>query len=328
MQQQLTGLDMVQIDIANSYGMDKEDWMTRLLWCEVHENQLEEMISTADEPLMYIKAVMAYRDAQAGIPSGHNMFLDATASGLQILAALSGCKKTAKHVNMINTGNREDVYIEVATAMNKLLPDHQQVDRSLVKKPVMTHYYNKIRQDILSEEQENAFYTVLAESFEGAEAVKDYINTQWNRDALEHQWTLPDGHVSRVLVTEMKTARIEVDELNHTTFAYRFECNEPSSISSSLVPNIVHSIDGYIVREMIRKAHSEDFQLAHIFDAFTAHPNHMVRVTEMYREVLADIASSNLLQDIMDEIRGEHKPLIKFSNDLDVEIMKSEYMLS
>lgn len=319
---------MIKIDIANCYGLDKEDWATRLMWFQVNVNKLEELIKSAAEPMLYIKAVMAYRDTMVGLASGHNMFLDATASGLQILAVLSGCKKTARHVNLINTGDREDVYIEVMTAMNKHLPVDQQVDRNLVKKPVMTHYYNKMRQDTLTGPQEDAFYTVLSESFEGAEAVKDYINTQWNPDALEHTWTLPDGHVSRVLVTEMVTARVEVDELNHTTFSHRFEANLPSTTSSSLVPNIVHSIDAYVVREMIRRSNAEGFELAHIFDAFTAHPNYMVRVTELYRDIMAELADMPLLENIMDEIRGHHIPLQKFSYDLSTDIRNSEYMLS
>ena len=331
--QTFTGEQMLQIDIANCFGKDQLTWLERILWTEIHEDVLEKMAPIAADKLLYMKAVYAYREARKGNSIGHNMFLDATASGLQIMAALSGCKKTAQHVNLINTGSREDVYIEVANKMNQLLPTAEHVSRdgskgTSIKKPVMTHYYNKMRQDTLSEPQQEAFYSVLSESFEGAEAVKNVINSYWNADALYHQWTLPNGRVVRVLVTDMTTARIQVDELKGVTFSYRFETNQPSFINSSLCPNIIHSIDAYIVEEMIERAKVLGFELAHIFDCFTTHPNHMSKVTQLYREILAEIADSNLLANILSEISGTKVILTKFSNDLSKDILNSEYALS
>ena len=140
--------------------------------------------------------------------------------------------------------------------------------------------------------------------------------------------TSDPSHVSKVLVTEIATARIEVDELDHTTFSFRFESNEPSSNYRSLAPNIIHSIDGYIVREVVRRAKELGFQVAHIHDAFCFHPNHISTVTRLYREVLAGIADSNLLSDILSEIKGEPVLVNKFSTDLSADILKSKYALS
>jgi len=328
MQQQFTGTDMLKIDIANCYGMDKQSWVDRLLWTELHEDELEDLATDADDEMLYKKAVYAHRESLLGKAIGHNMFLDATASGLQIMAALSGCKKTARHVNMVNTGKREDVYIEVGESMNKMLSPLEHVHRNIIKLPLMTHYYNKSKQPSLSETQQAAFYNILSNSFEGAEGCKYIINQFWDPTALEHTFTLPDGHVARVLVTDVATTRIEVDELDHTSFSYRFEANAPSKISTSLCPNVIHAIDGYIVREMIRRADKAGFELAHIFDAFTCHPNHMGKTTQFYREILAEIADSNLLSNILSEIAGKHIPVTKLSNDLSKDILASEYMLS
>jgi len=326
--QHFNGLEMLKIDIANCYGKDKETWNDRLTWFELHEADLGELVHSANDPMLFLKAITAYEDTCNGIPSGHAMFLDATASGLQIMAALSGCKKTARHVNMINTGNREDVYVEVTNLMNDELSELNHVIRSLVKKPVMTHYYNKTKQDTLNDEQKNAFYHTLEHSFEGAEAVKDTINDFWDSNALEHKWTLPDGHIANVKVTEMVNARIEVDELDHVTFTYRFEANQPSRVGTSLVPNIIHSIDAYIVREMVRMADAKGFELAHIHDAFCCHPNNMDDVRCFYRIIMAKIAMSDLLAEILSEISGRNIILDKFSNDLHLDILQSEYMLS
>lgn len=355
----LGGSAMLQIDIANCYGLDHETWIDRLLWAEWHEHSIlgyhssEQLIKEADEPLLMRKAILAYQAANDGIAIGHNMYMDATASGLQIMSCLSGCKKTAIAVNLIKTGKREDVYLHVANDMNAKLDEFNQVTREDIKKPLMTHYYNSLLQpvvklgSIVNEDDERylitdpktgihygmsprltAFHSMLKDAFPGAEAVMELLNSCWDNTALEHKWTLPDGFVARVKVKTKKDARIQVAELNNTTFTYRFEINAASDKSTSLVPNVIHSIDAYIVRVMIRRANAEGFELSHIFDCFSCHPNYMGRVLQMYREVLAEIAESNLLADIMSELTGESVSLTKYSDNLASEILQSEYALS
>ena len=70
------------------------------------------------------------------------MSIDATASGLQIMTVLSGCKNTAKLVNCIDPNKRYDIYSEVVKLMNKQLKKPNQVSRPIIKDVVMTHYYN------------------------------------------------------------------------------------------------------------------------------------------------------------------------------------------
>lgn len=328
--QHFTGLEYLKIDIANAAGYDKLSWNQRINWVNDNYDELDHdgMVELADEPMLYLKAINALHKTEAGLPSGHAMMLDATASGLQIMAALSGCKKTATHVNMVSTGNREDVYTHMVNEMNFHLPHWEHVRRSDVKKPLMTHFYNKMSQDTLTELQQQAFYNAMADSFTGAQAVMDLINQYWDEYALQHKWTLPDGHVACVKVTEMVNARVQVDELANTTFTYRFEANMPSIKSSSLVPNVIHSIDAYVAREMVRRANDQGFQLAHIHDAFCAHPNNMDKVRTNYRVIMAEIADSDLLADILTKLAGYKQLVVKLSNDLSKDIMESEYMLS
>ena len=326
--QVFTGRQYLMIDIANSFGLDKSTWMERILWTQYNLDVLEDKVEDAEDKFLYVKAVKALRDTDQGIATGHMMLLDATASGLQIMAALSGCKKTARHVNLISTGSREDVYTHVTNEMNTDLPADEQVTRDDVKKPLMTHYYNKTKQDTLSEAQQGAFYKDLHESFSGAEDVKYLINNAWNPTAMKHEWTLPDGHVASCKVMKTIAARVEVDELAHTTFTYQFEANCPDSLNTSLAPNIIHSIDGYIAREMTRRAKDQGFECVHIHDAFGFHPNYGNQVRENYREILAEIADSDLLQDILSELYGYVQRITKDSYDLHKDILESEYALS
>jgi len=242
------------------------------------------------------------------------------------MACLSGCKKTAEAVNLINTGGRADVYTTVATNMNKhLIPDHQ-VNRALIKKPVMTHYYNKSKPDGLDELQTMAFFRTLKSQFTGAEDVMGIINDCWDDNALVHQWTAPDGHVCKVKVEEKEDKRIPIDEIG-VTFTYRYNANKPSRRKTSLCPNYVHSIDGWIAREMVRRAHKLGFRLVHIHDSFWASPNHMNKVRKLYVEILAELAASTALQGFVREVYKD-LVLIKDSEDLADYILDSEYALS
>ena len=330
---ELTGLDMLHIDVANCYGQDKEEWIDRLLWTQCNIDNLRDLKSKADEPLLYEKAVLALEEVQQRHPVGHNMFLDATSSGYQIMAALSGCKVTGANTNMVYNGKRNDLYLKMATTMNGIIPDTaDRITRAIIKHPTMTTAYNSKKQPETvfgkNTPELYAFHDTLATEVPGALVVMDTINQYWDNSATEHTWTLPDGHVSRVLVTDVVTARIEVDELNHTKFSHRFEAIMPSDHGVSLVANIVQSVESYIVREMIRMAKSQGFELAHIFDAFTALPNHMTKVMQNYRVIMAKIADSNLLADILSEISGTNVCFVKMSTDLSKDILASQYMLS
>ena len=231
---------------------------------------------------------------------------------------------------MVNTGNREDIYQFVADKMNIILEAINQVIRKDVKKPVMTTFYNSEAnpKETFNKKQLKAFYAALDDTLPGALDVMEAINEYWDSTADVHMWTLPDGHVAKVPVTEMSDIRIEVDELDHRTFTYRYNKQQPSENYRSLVANIVHSVDGYVAREMVRRCHSMKIDLVHIHDCFVFSPDYLQVVQQTYREILAEIANSDLLSNILSEISGTYVPVTKLSTDLAKDILNSEYMLS
>ena len=90
--------------------------------------------------------------------------------------------------------------------------------------------------------------------------------------------------------------------------------------------NICHSTDAYIAREMVRRC---DFQMVHVHDNFMSNPDRLQDVCRTYREICAEVAKSDLLQDILRQITGNTKLTInKCSTDLDQSILNSSYMLS
>ena len=326
-----TGFEYIKIALANHYGLDRLDWDERLEWVDRHTGHLDMMAKTAKEPILYRKALRAFHAALNQEPTGYIMGLDATASGLQILACLSGCHATAKNVNLIDTGSREDAYESTALTMSKIAG--KKFERDLVKPPLMTTFYGSIEQpkSIFGEGTPDleAFYQTLQTEFPGALEAMNDIQSCWQPNALAHEWTLPDGHTASVKVMVNVAKDIEVDELDHARFKQQMWLNMPNEFGISLAANIVHSIDGYVVREMVRRARNQMFEILCVHDSFWASPNHMNKVRQNYIDILAEIAESDLLQDILRQITGDDELIhTKLSYDLADKIRQSEYMLS
>ena len=79
--QLFTPFEYLCIDIANAYGLDKELFDTRISWVKNNIHCLESYLKQADDPALFIKAVLALRASQAGKPTGHLISLDAVCSG-------------------------------------------------------------------------------------------------------------------------------------------------------------------------------------------------------------------------------------------------------
>ena len=77
---------------------------------------------------------------------------------------------------------------------------------------------------------------------------------------------------------------------------------------------------------MIRRS---EFQLSHIHECFVFNPNHLQKVCQTYREIMAELASSDIFVDILRQITGKSTfTITKASTDLDKDILQSNYMLS
>jgi len=327
--QQFTGTQYLKIDIANCFGLDKLTWKDRLYWFDNNEPVLEEQGELAKHPILYRKAVRAMRTVQKGNPTNHIMGLDATASGLQIMAALSGCHASASTVNLINTGQRESVYDWVAQYMNQA--QGMNVTEKTVKTPTMTVFYGSTAQPkkVFGEgEALKAFYSALKEHLPGAYELMGLFQRNWQSRATIHQWTLPDGHVARVPVLQTIEKNLEIDEFEHMRFAYRAQIIAPKLKGKSLAANIVHSIDGWIVRQMVQAANKQGFWMAPIHDCFYASPNYMNQVRQNYVTIMMWLADNSQVSKILSEISGHKVQYKPKSKTLSAFIAQSEYALS
>lgn len=252
-----TGYQYLLIDIANQYGHDKMLFEDRIQWATDHLQELESLSDKAECQPLYKKAVMALRKAQQGIPTGHLVGFDAVCSGIQIMSALTGCVSGATATGLVNPNVRADAYSSVTKAMQDILGTQFNVSRADAKAALMTSFYGskaKPKQIFGEDTPElDAFYEAANKVAPGAWELLQDLLASWQPFALVHSWKLPDGFDARIKVMTKKEARIEVDELDHTTFTYEFYENAGTKTGLSNVANVVHSVDAYILRSIHRR---------------------------------------------------------------------------
>jgi hypothetical protein len=413
-----TGWQWLLIDAANSFGHDKLTFEDRIQWATDNLQDLEALADQAETQPLYRKAVMAIRKAQQGIPTGHMVGVDATCSGIQIMSVLTGCVAGATATGLVNPDERADAYSLATQEMNKILAAEGlsvDISRKDAKQAIMTSFYGSKEQPklIFGEDtpQLEAFYQAANNIAPGPwELLQDLLQS-WQPYALVHEWKLPDGFDARIKVMRKQEKRIEVDELDHTTFAYEFYDNQGTKQGKSNAANVTHSMDGYVLREMHRRCNYDlevfktafgnvldelveratgmalvpqqpipakveyyvqqyrrstlasavilphlverdsvrhlcdehlakleailkgmnqyqPFPLVTVHDEFKAHPNNVNWVRWNYREILAEIADSNVLDDILGQIHGYAGSFSKLSFNLADLIRQSNYALS
>lgn len=251
--QEFTGKEYLMIDIANNYGLDKKPWNQRIQWVKDHENELLNHLKEAESPALYYAGVKALEKVKEGKPIGYPISLDATASGIQILSCVLHDRKAASHCNVINTGNREDVYTSCYKKMCDKIGDTAKIEREQVKKAIMTSFYSSeavpkavFGEGLLYE----TFQQVMAEEMPYLwEANKVFIEL-WPSNKDVYSWVLPDNFHAIVKVLDKEKEVIHW--LNEPKEIIR-DVQKPKKKGRSLSANCVHSYDAYIVREICRR---------------------------------------------------------------------------
>jgi len=408
-----TGYEYLLIDIANQFGLDKLLFEDRIQWVKTNMDKLESLEVDADNKPLYQKAVMALRKAQQGKPTGHLVGFDACCSGIQLMSVLTGCVAGATATGLVDPNKRADAYSAVTNEMQNILGSTVGVSRQQAKEALMTSFYGSKAKpkEIFGEDtpELNAFYEAAIRVAPGAwELLQDLLNS-WNAFALVHEWKLPDGFDARVKVMTKKEARIEVDELGHSSFTYEFYENEGTAKGLSNVANVVHSVDAYVLRtihrrcnydremvqraanlieiELIKRSMGEEtatlgvsqevqyyvkqyersgiadavilphlevesmgyinvvhlkklaemveymlsykpFEVVTVHDEFKCHANNMNVLRQTYINVLAEIAESDLVDDLLGQLYRTPLKYKKLSSNLGELIRKSNYALS
>lgn len=248
--QEFTPLEYIKIDIASNFGLDKETWDTRLEWFAENEPKLEQMVLEAEEPALFFAGVEAYRKAERGQPIKYPISLDATASGAQILALLAGWERSAVLSNVIDSGDRLDFYSEITKLINQYADGDVKISRKDAKDAIMPSFYGstKAPKDVFGEGVlYEVFQKIMSIASPGIWNLNSMFLALWDSNALEYAWVMPDNFHAKFKVKQNVQHNFTfLGMINTVTIPE----NRPIENGKALGANIIHSLDGMVVREL------------------------------------------------------------------------------
>lgn len=283
-----TPLEYLKIDIAGNYdsALDKMNFEDRINWFDENKEKLVDLLETAEEPALYYAGLQAYSKAEEGKPSGYPISLDACSSGLQFLSILIGCEKSAKLCGVVSTGKREDSYTVLYEKMCQLIGDAAKIDRKDNKRAIMTALYGSTavpREVFGTGELLDSFYKTMETEATGAWELNKSLQDLWQPYALSHDWVLPDNfHVKCKIMSPKSTT---VHFMNEPVEVFTKE-NAGTKHGLSLSPNIIHSIDGMVVREMQARCKFSPEKLVNIIKSLNSKAKSTNRENDKMLEIL------------------------------------------
>ena len=251
--QKFTGMQYLQIDIANKFGLDKQDWDIRLDWFNKNQEKLLSLVPQAKEPAIFYAGVQAWNQAKQGLEIGYPISLDACSSGLQLLSCLTGDDKAAKLCGVIDTGHREDAYSVIYNEMVNSIGESAKISRDDCKDAIMTSLYGStaVPKQVFGEGKLlQVFVDTMSNVAPAAWALNQVFLDIWDSTVLSHDWILPDNF--HVHVNVMGTVKEKVQFFNKP-YEVVTKVNMPKEKGRSLGANVTHSIDGFLVRELTRR---------------------------------------------------------------------------
>lgn len=256
---QFNSKQYVAIAVANAKGLDKKTWDERIQWVKDNYLVLEQLEPTDSDKFLYRKAVKALRDSDMGKEIRYIMDLDCTNSGVQIMACLAKNSVSAINSNVLGA-SRNDVYGKIMEGIGDA-----GLTRKQVKEATIPALYGSVAEPkkLLGDgtPEYHAFQKGLSSAVPALKFLSKVCRMAWRDNITHYGWTLPDG--AEVRIPNLGITKMRV-ELENTSFVYQYKSLECNDNYIPLLVNIIHSVDGWIAREMVRKAKSQGFQLAHI----------------------------------------------------------------
>ncbi len=332
------------IQVATTYGLDKATLDERVVWAADNLNLIQRVAEdpiqylseweNADEPWQFMAACHEYYNCcitKSKKTTGLMVAVDATCSGLQILAGLAKDESTAKLVNVCPSNEPSDAYKAVAIEAKKYLPKrmHSWMDRKTCKRTVMTIPYNatkdssrKYIREALKEkgidptpeeltQVVNAVYQSMDAIVPGPMQVMRWIKKhvgQYIRDgATEVEWTTPSGFVVNQQRNKREIERIYLQLLGNArvnlTVGEGDPC--PQRHKSSTAPNFIHSLDASILHCSFQQF-NEPFTVIH--DSVLTRAGDMGTLNRLVRETFSQIFSQTCWLTRFSEVINASEP--------------------
>ena len=366
------------IHLANVFGLNKYTMDKRYAWCNENQGAIEALVRDplrqldfwlkADERWGFLAAARAWVAIKNGAKESHlAVFIDGRCNGLQHLSAMSRDPHAAKAVNVISDGPPQDIYTEVAEKLTEMVdadndPETEifakfwkdKIERSLVKKPVMTTPYGVTPEGIKRQMKVAArshnpdglslsylrdkVIDALAEAMKGPTDVKDWLQKVAKMMAKNEKpimWTTPTGF--RVVQDYRKP---EFKRLVTKSYSVRYylPVNGTRPVNKSkqelgIIANFVHSMDAAHLIKVVNALEAAGVKdIAVVHDSYGVHAKNVPLMNMLIRQQFLEIYKQPVLEQFIDEQidrTGIDLPAFEKYGELDIDkVLESEYFFS
>lgn len=317
------GLEYLKINIANELYSDKIPMHKSLEWFDSMTR--EQLLKLAIPNPIAMMLLLDFFKAIKGEAVGTITHWDATNSGLQIYSILGRDDIGASLCNVYNTGTIADAYAKLAEAINNVLGT-AHFNRDTVKKAFMVFLYGSGQKLLTSDDIEDDRYGNLLEAFpvEAREKAWEVFQTameaiapsainmmkliyMFKTEDSKYTYTMPDGFVVDLQVMDKEAKPHKGFRLDAKGFIKQGSIRTIEPLLSnvydkSLAPNIIHSIDAFILRMIVRRLNALGIDVSTIHDSYGVCPNYAGLLFQISREVHAEVLEMDLLEDILSQI--------------------------
>lgn len=355
--------EWLAFQVGTTYGLDKKPIKDRIQWARDNHALITAVAinpvqwigawEAADEPWQFLAACEEYHAcciAQTRQTTGLPVAIDATCSGLQVLAGLAKDATAAAMVNVTPGDEPRDAYAVVAEKAAPNVPEsiRPHLNRKVVKRVVMTIPYNAkphsnrtyirdaLREagvEITSEELTDTVKAVrdaVAEVLPGPMAVMEWIEDSVKElmaaGATELNWTSPSGFPVHQRINRLRTKEINLRLMGRIRVSIIDGHTGPDvqRHKNSTSPNFIHSIDAAMLH-MAFHNYMKPFTVIH--DSIWSRATDMEEISQLIRQTYRFVFKADVLQAWADEVGATTKPPI--IGDLNVEdVLDSTYFFS
>ena len=332
--------------VATTYGKDKDTMCDRLTWVAENHDLISRIAKDpignlpewegAEEPWTFLAACDEYYHCVIKCDRTHTSIpvaVDATCSGLQILAGLARDASTARLVNVLPSDKPQDAYKVIAEQAKPHVPEciRPHMDRKTTKRTVMTVPYNAkpfsnrgyIREALKDKgvevEKDDLTATVKAVRdamnviVPGPMSVMKWIESEVaaaiDRGAKELQWVTPSGFVVTQKLMKKKVQEIELQLLGRCHIKIATEDGDKvdrSHHKNATAPNLIHSLDASLLH---LSALRFDAPISLIHDSVLCRATDMSVLSAIVRETYMHLfAEHDYLTTFAQHIGAETEP--------------------
>lgn len=247
--QTLTGTEYLKCDIACKHdkAFEKATWDERLAHFATLDLESDLIFKESSNSIGLRAAVEAYFKSLRKEPLGYMTPFDAGSSGLQILSLLVSCPKSWNLCGGVSD-RCVDSYMEFYGSMGL----SGTLTRKKVKASIMTAFYGStsIPEQYFGSNIDT-FYATMEAMAPGAWDLNLSLQGLWDEiKTNKYDWVMPDNFHCCIETNSKDQLPFKFLDQEHKIIV---NVSTRPEFHKGLGPNIVHSIDGMIVREMLRR---------------------------------------------------------------------------